>query len=181
VLWRYPFETSFNCNIAAPLAVAGKVFLSAGENHGSVLLDVKGTGQGSEVQEVWSSLGPKSVLRSEWQTPVLIDGYLYGMDNVGGAGPVTHLTCIEAATGKRMWQVPRFGKGNLIAADGKLLISTMNGEFVLAMASPEKYQELGRQNVLGSTRQAPSLAHGLVYLRDDREVVCLDLRAEAQR
>jgi outer membrane protein assembly factor BamB len=180
LLWRYPFETSFNCNIAAPLAVAGKLLLSAGENHGTVLLDFKPSDQGFETAEVWSSLGPKSVLRSEWQTPVLLNGYLYGMDNVGGAGPVTHLTCIEAATGKRMWQVPRYGKGNLIAAEGKLLLSTMNGEFVVARASPEKYQELGRQTVLGSTRQAPSLARGFVYLRDDREIVCLDVRGEAK-
>ncbi|MFM9116719.1 MAG: PQQ-binding-like beta-propeller repeat protein, partial [Planctomycetota bacterium] len=180
LLWRYPFETSFNCNIAAPLAIAGKLLLSAGENHGSVLLDLKSSGQGFETEEVWSSLGPKSVLRSEWQTPIWLNGYLYGMDNVGGAGPVTHLTCIEAATGKRMWQVPRYGKGNLIAADGKLLLSTMNGEFVVAQASPEKYQELGRQTVLGSTRQAPSLARGFVYLRDDREIVCLDVRGEAK-
>ena len=60
--------------------------------------------------EVWSSLGTKSVLRSEWQTPVFLDGFLYGMDNVGGAGPITHLTCIHADTGERAWQQARFGK-----------------------------------------------------------------------
>ena len=176
VLWRYPFETNFNCNIAEPLAVDGRVFISAGEDHGSVLLALAPDGDQFGVDEVWSSLGPKSVLRSEWQTAVLLDGYLYGMDNLGGAGPITHLTCIKADTGERAWQKPRFGKGNLIAADGKLFLSTMKGELVVLRATPEKFDELGRSLVLGSTRQAPALAGGLLYMRDNAEIVCLDVR-----
>ena len=101
---------------------------------------------------------------------------LFGLDNVGSAGPVTHLACMDAATGRAIWEEPRFGKSNLIAADGKLIFSTMKGELVLAKASADGYQELGRMDLLGKTRQAPSLANGLVYLRDDREIICVDLR-----
>jgi len=176
-LWRYPFETNFHCNIATPLAVQGQVFVSAGENHGSVLVSLTARGSMFDVKEVWSSLGPQSVLRNEWQTSILAGDHLYGFDNVGAAGPVSHLTCIEAGTGKRKWQKLRFGKGNLIAADGKLLISTMAGELVVVRISPEGFDELGRTSVLGSTRQAPVLSNGRVYLRDDDEIVCVDLRA----
>ena len=176
ILWRYPYETNFQCNIVTPLEFKGQVFLSSGENHGSVLLALKPRSDEFEITEAWQSFGPKSVLRSEWQTPMLLNSYFYGMDNVGGAGPITHLTCVNAATGERMWQVPRFGKGNLIAADGKLFISTMKGELVVARASPDRYDEIGRVTVVGSTSQAPALANGLLYLRDDAEIVCLDVR-----
>lgn len=176
LLWRHPYVTDFNCNIATPLSVQGQVFVSSGENHGSVLLGLKPKGAGFDVEEVWTSLGPKSVLRNEWQTSLLIDGHLYGMDNVGGAGPVTHLTCVEAATGARVWQKTRFGKGNLIAADGKLFISTMEGELVVVRATPKAYEELGRGHVLGPTRQGAALVQGRLYLRDDAEVVCIDVR-----
>jgi outer membrane protein assembly factor BamB len=175
-LWSYPYLTDFNCNIATPLAVDGGIFLSAGENHGSVLLALKPHGSKFDVAEVWTSQGPKSVLRNEWQTSILLDGFLYGFDNVGGAGPISHLTCINARTGERQWQQLRFGKGNLIAADGKLFISTIQGELVVAKANPRKYEELGRKTVIGKTRQAPALAGGLLYLRDDREIVCLDVQ-----
>lgn len=178
LLWRYPFETNYECNIATPIAVGDRVFISSGENHGSVLLSLKPQDKKFTTDEVWLSLGSHSVLRNEWQTSLLIDGYLYGMDNVGGAGPVTHLTCIHAATGRRAWQELRFGKGNLIAADGKLLMSTMKGELILARANPEKYEELARVRVIGETRQAPALARGLLYLRDDEEIVCLDVRRQ---
>ena len=176
ILWRYPFETNYECNIVTPLGIDGQIFISSGENHGSVLLKLKPNGDAFVAEEVWSSLGTKSLLRNEWQTSMLLDGYLYGMDNVGGAGPITHLTCLNAATGERAWQKLRFGKGNLIAADGKLFISTMAGELVLVRATPKAYEELGRGPVLGSTRQAPALSAGRLYLRDNKEIVCLDVR-----
>lgn len=176
VMWRYPFKTNYDCNIATPLEINGQVFLSSGENHGSVLLALKPDSDKFTFNEVWNSFGPKSVLRNEWQTSMLLDSHLYGMDNVGGAGPVTHLTCIDAATGERKWQEARFGKGNLIAADGKLFITTMKGELVVARATPERYDELGRATVLNSTRQAPALSNGRLFLRDDKEIVCLDVQ-----
>ena len=176
MLWRYPYETNFHCNIATPLAVKDQVFVSSGENHGSVLLGLKPKGEQFEAVEVWKSQGSKSVLRNEWQTSVQLNGFLYGFDNVGAAGPVSHLTCINAETGERAWQQLRFGKGNMIAADGKLFMTTMDGEFVLARANSQSYQEIGRAQVLNSTRQAPSLADGRLFMRDNEEIVCLDVR-----
>jgi outer membrane protein assembly factor BamB len=174
-LWKYAYVTDYDCNIATPLAVGGNVLISAGENHGSALLKI---GSNSTVSEVWTSIGTGSVLRNEWQTSIQSGGHLYGFDNVGSAGPVTHLTCVKAATGERVWRQLRFGKGNLIAADGKLFASTMKGEVVIVSATPDGFQELGRQTVLGRTRQAPTLADGRLYLRDDEVIVCLDVRGK---
>ncbi|HZN34982.1 MAG TPA: PQQ-binding-like beta-propeller repeat protein [Pirellulaceae bacterium] len=176
LLWRYPYETDYQCNIATPLAHRGQVFLSSGENHGCVLLGLRADGEKFVPRVIWESQGSESVLRNEWQTSILLDGHLYGFDNIGSAGPVTHLTCVDVATGKRAWQQTRFGKGNLIAADGKLFISTMKGELVVVRATPKAYEEIGRLAILGSTRQAPALAGGRLYLRDDKEIVCLDVR-----
>jgi outer membrane protein assembly factor BamB len=176
LLWRYPYETDFNCNIALPVAWDGRVFISAGENHGCALLALAPKDDVFDVSVAWESQGARSVMRNEWQTSILLDGHLYGLDNVGGAGPVTNLNCVEVATGQRVWQQPRFGKSNLIAAEGKLWFSTLEGELVLVRATPERFEELGRASVLGPTRQAPALAVGRLYLRDDEEIVCLDVR-----
>ena len=178
VLWRYPWATDFDCNIATPIAFGGKVFLSSGENHGCVLLELAPKGDGLQPKEAWRSLGKDSVMRNEWQTSMLIGGHLYGLDNVGSAGPVTHLNCVDISSGERLWQKTRFGKGNLIAADGKLFVVTRKGELIVVRASPKGYEEIGRQKVLAGTRQAPALADGRLYLRDNREIVCLDVRAK---
>ena len=173
-LWSYPFVTDFSCNTATPIAVDGNLFLSSGESHGCVLLKVPA--KSGEVTEVWSSLDSKSVMRNEWQTSIHLGAYLYGFDNVGAAGPFTHLTCIEAKTGKRVWQQVRFGKGNMIAADGKLWCSTLAGELVIVKASPEKFEELARAKELVKTRQAPAIANGRLYLRDGQEIVCVHVK-----
>ena len=173
-LWGYPFKTDYNCNTANPIAIGDRVLISSGENHGSALLSV----DGGNAKEEWTSFGRNSVLRAEWQTPVLLDGDLYGFDNVGSAGPVTNLVCINGKTGERIWEKKRFGKGNLIAADGKLFISTMKGKLVLVAASPDGFKELARsrEGIVDTTRQAPVIVGGKLYLRGTQDLVCLNVK-----
>lgn len=172
LLWRYPYETDYDCNIATPLGDGKHVFLSSGESHGSLMLKFSGTG---DPAVAWESHGVGSVMRNEWQTSILHDGYLYGFDNVGSAGPVTNFACVKALTGEQVWLERRFGKGNLIAADGKLWMTTMAGELVLVKISPEGFQELSRAEVMQTTRQAPALSSKRLFVRDNAEIICFDV------
>ncbi|MGB7345279.1 MAG: PQQ-binding-like beta-propeller repeat protein [Pirellulaceae bacterium] len=176
-LWSYDFPTPYDCNTASPIEVYGNVFISAGENHGCVMLSISKNGVAYRANEKWASVDTKSVLRNEWQTSIVLNGYLYGFDNVGSAGPTTHLTCVNAESGEVAWQKTRFGKGNLVLADGNLWITTMSGELVLVKATADSYQELGRIKLLGKTRQSLSISDSRGYLRDDAQVVCIDLKA----
>ena len=176
VLWDYPFATDYDCNTATPVVVDGKVFISSGENHGSVLLEITANENKWSAKEVWSSLGTGSSLRSEWQTPLVSGKLLFGFDNVGGAGPVTNLACLDSSSGKVLWKQMRFGKSNGILADGKLLITTLEGDLVLVRASGAGFEQLTKAPVLGKTRQAPAYSDGYVFLRDDAQIVCVDLR-----
>ncbi|MEX2214802.1 MAG: PQQ-binding-like beta-propeller repeat protein [Phycisphaeraceae bacterium] len=180
VLWSYPYKTPFDCNIATPIQYKDHIFISSGEDHGCALLSFADPASDGiiVVSEVWKSQGASSVMRNGWQTSLLIDGRLYGMDNVGAATSLTHFNCVDMATGKLIWQHKRFGNGNFIAADGKLILTTIKGELVLAKVSPQGFDELGRMKVLTSMKQGPALAGGLLYVRDDREIVCFDLRAK---
>jgi hypothetical protein len=156
--------------------VDGGVFISAGENHGSVLLDVKKNNDQYTVSERWTSLNSKSVMRNEWQTSIVVGNYLYGFDNVGAAGPVSHFSCIESKSGKPVWQKTRFGKGNLVYADKKFWLTTTEGDLVIARAEAKGFEELSRVTLVGKTRQTLSIANGLGFLRDDSEVVCIELK-----
>lgn len=177
VFWDFPFQTEYNCNTACPVQIdSNTVLISAGENHGSVLLKITSSGKELKASEIWSSTGKDSQLRAEWQTPVIHDGHLYGLDNNGSAGPITNLVCIRLKDQKTMWQKARFGKSNLILADDKLFMTTMNGEVIIVEASPAGFQELGRATIMETTRQAPTLANGHLFVRDDREVLCIDVR-----
>ncbi|MCA9060201.1 MAG: PQQ-like beta-propeller repeat protein, partial [Planctomycetaceae bacterium] len=177
VLWQISYETDYDCNTACPVQLnEDTLLISSGENHGSTILSVRKDGSRWTATPQWESLGRNSVLRAEWQTPVLLNGYLYALDNVGSAGPITNLVCVRVADGRQMWIKPRFGKANLIAADGHLYLSTMAGELIVVKADPKAFQETGRSKLIETTRQAPVIANGRLYLRDTDRVVCVDLR-----
>ena len=177
-LWEFSFRTEYDCNIAVPVRIdPDSLLISAGENHGSVILKLSAEGDRFKPEEIWSSPGRTSQLRAEWQTPVIHDGHLYALDNSGSAGPITNLVCIRLSDLKTMWQKIRFGKSNLILADGKLFLTTMNGDVVIVDASPAAFNELGRATIMETTRQAPALANGFLFVRDDKEVICIDVRA----
>ncbi len=179
VLWTFPFPTEYDCNTACPVKLGeSEVLISAGENHGSAVLQIASKGPKFSAEEVWSSYGKDSQLRAEWQTPVIHDGHLYGLDNSGSAGPITNLVCIRLKDHETVWQKARFGKSNLILADGKLFLTTMNGEVVIVEASPKEFKELGRARIMETTRQAPTLSNGYLFVRDDRSVICIDVQAK---
>ncbi|MDB4331555.1 PQQ-binding-like beta-propeller repeat protein [bacterium] len=178
VLCHYPYKTPYDCNTASPMMCGEGIFISAGENHGCAMLEINRMGNDFEFIERWTSNHTKSVMRNEWQTSIHFDDCIIGFDNVGSAGPVTHLTCVDTETGETKWQVPRFGKGNLTLADEKLWITTMAGELILARADSKGFQELGRKPLFNKTRQSLSIANGHGYLRDNSKIYCLDLRKQ---
>jgi len=67
--------------------------------------------------------------------------------------------------------------GSVILADGKLFFTTMEGELVIIEASPKEFHELSRVTIMETTRQAPVLANGHLFVRDDKEVICIQVKA----
>ena len=68
-------------------------------------------------------------------------------------------------------------EGQLVLADGVLLVMKTDGELVLIEPTPEEYRELARFRLFDSTTRAlPALAEGLFYVRDSQTLRCFDLR-----
>jgi outer membrane protein assembly factor BamB len=171
VHWRYPWKTGA---IASPLFLPpNRIFASATDDVGSVLLEIgkaddKSDGRAT-VREVWNS----RVMKNHFSSPVLVEGHIYGFDNAS-------LKCIVAETGEQKWVQRGYGKGSLIAADGLLYILSDQGQLILAEATPAGFQEKGRVKVMeGKTWTAPVLSRGRLYLRDDDEMIVLDVRTPA--
>ena len=56
-----------------------------------------------------------------------------------------------------------------------VLTLTDDGQLVLFAADPKAYEELGRARVCGKNWCIPAYADGKLYLRDDKELICLQL------
>ena len=63
----------------------------------------------------------------------------------------------------------------LTLADGHLFITTKAGDLVLAPATPKGYQEKARLKILGDNRTSATVADRKLYLRDRKNILCLDI------
>lgn len=172
-LWRYNFPYKVS-TAASPVIWGDIVYCSAGYGVGAGAAKIEKDGAGFKATEIWRTENDNV---NHWSTPVVHDGYLYGMFGFKeyGEGP---LACVDIRTGKQKWSHPGFGPGNVILAGQQLLALSDSGELVIVAASPDGYRESARADVLeGKCWSTPALADGKVYVRSTVEGGCFDLRA----
>lgn len=168
-LWRHQWKTQYDVNAADPVIAGDMMFITSGYGTGGSA--VKFTK--SSTREVWKN----KAIRGHMQAPILIGGYVYGVDGNGGDDD-SKLKCVELATGKVAWESPKAETGVLAAADGKLIWVTGRGELVVVKADPSKYDEISRAQVTGGKIWAtPVLSNGKLYVRNWKgDVLCLDVK-----
>ena len=121
--------------------------------------------------------------------PFAENGYLYANCQDG------ELRCVELATGKRLWETlePLGGKGGqcatvmLVKNGDRFFLFTDRGELCIARLSPKGYEEVDRAKVIEPTGRAigrdvvltmPAFANKWMYVRNDKELVCVSLAKE---
>ena len=164
--WRARIAASVNA--ATPIIVGDEIFVSAQYGPGAGVLRVNG----SQLTEVWTS---DDVLSNHYATSVFYNGYLYGFHGRQEFGP--SFRAVEFETGTVKWSQEQFRAGSVLLAGDRLLITREGGELILASASPQAFKPIARAQILqGVVRPYPALADGLLYVRNENTLVCLDLR-----
>jgi outer membrane protein assembly factor BamB len=126
-----------------------------------------------------------TTLHALMSTPGEKDGYLYG------SGAMGEIQCIEPKTGKRLWTDKKpFGKDALfgtiffIRQGERFCLFTDQGDLIIANLSPKGYEEICRANVIKPSQTArgrdvvwchPAFAGKCLYVRNDKEIVCVEL------
>jgi outer membrane protein assembly factor BamB len=164
--WRVGWRTSYDVNAATPVFIPpDKVFFSSGYDVGAAVLQIKTGGGRATVEEVWRS----RVMKNQFSSSVLHDGHIYGFDD-------STLKSIDALTGEERWRARGFGHGSLLYADGYLIVLGVRGKLALVEATPTAYRETVSAQVLeGKCWTVPTLAAGRLYLRNQKEILALDL------
>jgi len=171
VFWQFPFRSRLyeSVNAASPVVIGDQVFVTASYNTGGALLRVRK----DRGDVVWR--GP--VMSCHWATPIYRDGFIYSFNGRHEHG--TTLRCVEWATGRLMRDQPDLGRGSMILADGRFIILSERGRLILADLRPERFEEISSVQLLDYPCWiAPVLANGLLYIRNESQLLCLDLRAK---
>ena len=182
IYWKYPWKTGYDVNAATPVFIPpDKVFISSGYDKGAAVVQMRvfvspdddraPTDQIREkqgvvrIEEIWKN----RKMKNQFSSSVLYENHLYGFDN-------SILKCIEANTGEEQWKSRGFGKGTVILADRHLIILSDRGKLGLAEATPAGYIEKATAKVLdGLCWTVPTLADGKLYVRNEEEMICLDM------
>lgn len=172
VLWRaeFPFKVS---TAASPVVYEDIVYCSAGYGVGAGAFKISKSGSGLSAEPLWRR---ENQCFNHWSTPVVKDGYLYGMFSFKeyGSGPVA---CVDIKTGKDVWQEAGFGPGQLILSGDNLVALSDKGEVVFIKADPNKYIELKREDILdGKVWSYPVLAYNHLFARSTEEGGCWEIK-----
>lgn len=167
-------------NASNPVVVGDKVLISETYGPGGALLKVKPGG----CDVLWSDAAKfKKSLECHWMTPIHHGGYVYGSSNRHEFN--ADLRCIELDTGKVMWREHGLTRTSLLMVDGHFVCLGEDGMLRLLKVNPQKYEEVSVAELLDPRTgaallkfpcwAAPVLANGLLYVRGDDRLVCLDL------
>jgi outer membrane protein assembly factor BamB len=167
VLWEYPWKTNYDVNAAQPLLIGeNRVMISSGYGAGAAVLEITRSGDAFSVREVWRN----NRMKNQFTSSVLHEGFIYGLDEA-------ILACLDAATGAVKWKGGRYGYGQLMLANGHLIVLTEEGDLVLVRATPDGHQEVGRSPALnGKTWNHPAMSGGYLFVRNINDMAAFDLR-----
>ena len=171
-LWRYSFPYKVS-TAASPVVSGDIVYCSAGYGVGAGAVRIAKGGTGFTATELYRMPGNQP-LANHWSTPVVKDGYMYGMFQFKeyGKGPVK---CVNIATGEVKWTKEGFGPGHVVLMGGEVVALSDAGEVVRFAAEPTQYKELSRQKVLdGKCWTTPSISGGRLFVRSTKEAACLE-------
>jgi outer membrane protein assembly factor BamB len=176
--WRSPDVESVNAS--NPLVIGDKVFITETYGPGSALLKVKPGGY----EVLWKETNKfKKSMQCHWMTPIHHEGYLYGCS--GRHTNNADLRCIELETGKVMWSERDKTRTSLLMIDGHFICLAEDGVLRLLKVNPKMYEEVSSVELKHPrTKQAlleypcwaaPIVSHGLLYVRGEERLVCLEL------
>jgi outer membrane protein assembly factor BamB len=164
LLWRYPWTTRYDLNIATPIYADGKVFVSSNYGTGGAVFRLKA----DEPETLWKT---KS-MQSHFSTSVLYGGHLYGSSDA-------RLRCVDFETGAIKWDKVGLGRSSLVVANGHLIILGEQGQLVLAKLTPDAYTPVSQCQVFDErtlTWTVPVVSGGRLFVRCENALVALDLR-----
>lgn len=163
--WRPSMNASVNA--CTPVAVGNLIFASTSYGKGAVVLAVNN----KKLETLWS--GDDS-LSCHYSSVVYYNDHLYGFHGRQERG--CELRCVELKTGKVKWSFPGLRAGSVTLAGKELLVLTERGELVRGPASPNAFRPTARVQLMGATVRAyPALANGKLYVRNDRELICVQV------
>ena len=176
LLWSYNGVANGTANIPTPLVAGDYVFCSSGYDTGSALLKLNRSRSGVDLQEVYFLAANK--MQNHHGGMIEKDGFVYCGTGHNNGFPL----CIDSRTGQDAWRAGRgagSGSAAIAYADGHLYFRYQDGTMALIEANPKAYKLKSSFKIASNNGESwphPVIAGGKLYLRDQDELLCYDIK-----
>ena len=192
VFWEQPFTVDYDMTVAAPVKYGSELFVTTFYN-GPLMMTLDADRPDAAVH--WKGESNSEILteglHSVLATPVIMDGYIYGVGSYG------QLRGLEAATGERIWETQavtveraRWASAFIVRHEDRFFINNDRGDLIIARMTPKGYEEISRTHLIaptsapGNRRELktvnwshPAYANQHIYARNDEEIIAASLAA----
>jgi outer membrane protein assembly factor BamB len=177
VYWRQRLLTSSEYAVSTPVFHKDRLLI------GGMMFQLSADKPGGKILWPDSKIPARRIL-SHTSTALISDGHVYSAKSSG------ELVCLEAETGKKVWEsdkVTALKNGaciHLTVNGDSVLLYTDRGELIRARLTRQRYQEITRVALLEPTLpfggrkvawSPPAFANGHVFARNGKELVCASL------
>jgi outer membrane protein assembly factor BamB len=170
LLWEFatPVGAGRVQNAASPVVDLQKIYYT-GLNNGCNAIEIKKQGNSYIVNKLWTNPD----FSTSYNTPVLKDGYLYGLSNQ------SRLFCINASNGQTAWadQTPHQNFGSIIDAGPVLIAISSISNLVVFKPDGKAYSQLALIKVSDNSVYAhPILSGNRIFIKDNDSLVLYSVK-----
>jgi len=180
ILWEI---SEWAPSVIAPAPVYlgnNKIFVTGGYGAGGAILGLSET-NGTFKVKLESKFAPNEGLASEQQTPIVSNGFIYGILPKDAGANRNQFICYKTSDLKTpVWQsgkTNRYGLGPYIQINDKFLILNDEGTLSMIVASEKTFRQVNQKKIFeGNDAWGPlAFANGYLLLRDSKNIYCLNL------
>lgn len=177
-LANYPYSAGYDEHAAAPLYDEPYLLTASPFRAGAVCYRLEASEGPTPINLIpaWTC----RQFSNDTASSVLINGHIYGFDLREAQAKAQRPSrgtykCLDFSTGKVLWETNLVGHATVVAADGKLFLFVDTGELILARATPDRFEELGRTRIFQDEIcwTAPAVHRGRLYLRSPTQLACV--------
>jgi len=152
--------------IPTPILAHGLVYAVSGPKGPTLAIRPGGRGDVSKSHVVW-----RNTRGAPFVPSAIVAGDLYYLVDDNGIA-----TCLDAHTGETVWQKRLPGKytASPVATRSHVYFSNEEGLTIVIRANTRRYEETGRNPVGSPIFASAAIAHGHMFLRTTRNLVCID-------
>jgi len=159
-LWEFatPVGSGMVQKATSPIVDQNKIYFT-GLNNGFTAIEIKKDGGSFTVNKLWSNPD----FSTSFSTPVLKDGFLYGLSNKN------RLFCINSGTGQTAWadETALQNFGSIVDGGSVIIVLTSNSNFVVLRPDGQKYNQIALIKLIESSIYAhPILSGNRIYIKD---------------